>query len=235
MFSWDVLGLAALETAKISVPTIVDAVLGRTNYQRCNVRLASWSRRLLAQSRTRLEVEGLANLNPELSYVVMSNHQSHYDIPVVFQALGIPLRMIAKTELFRIPIMGQAMLDSGFVELDRSNRKRSLESLHVARRRIVDDRLSIWIAPEGTRSLDGNLGRFKTGGFYLALEAAVPILPVTIDGSIRIHRSGDWKVHKGQTVRVRIGAPIDPTAYSRPTLNALIERVRAEIQSGLPS
>jgi 1-acyl-sn-glycerol-3-phosphate acyltransferase len=127
------------------------------------------------------------------------------------------------------------MLDSGFVELDRANRKRSAESLQVARQRIVGDRLSIWIAPEGTRSKDGSLGRFKTGGFYLALDTGVPILPLSIDGSLRVHRSGDYHVNKGQTVHVRVGTPIDPTPYSRATMGDLVERVRAEIQSGLQS
>jgi 1-acyl-sn-glycerol-3-phosphate acyltransferase len=233
MFSWDVMGLAALETAKISVPTIVDALLSRTSYARCDARLDSWSRRLLEQTKTVLDVRGKAFVEAGQSYVVMSNHQSHYDIPVAFQALRIPLRMVAKTELFRIPVMGRAMLDSGFVELDRSNRKRSIESLKLARKRIVDDRLSIWIAPEGTRSKDGSLGRFKTGGFYLALEAGVPILPLAIDGSIRVHRAGEWAVHKRQTVRVNVGAPIDPREYTRATMNALIERVNVAIRSGL--
>lgn len=234
MVSLDVLALAALETTKISVPTIVDAVLSRTSYQRCDARLDSWSRRLLSQTRTELDVHGKEHVAPGQSYVVMSNHQSHYDIPVVFQALGVPLRMVAKTELFRIPIMGRAMLDSGFVELDRQNRKRSIESLKIARKRIQEDRLSIWIAPEGTRSEDGSLGRFKTGGFYLALEAEAPILPVSIDGSIRIHRTGESVVHKGERVRVTIGAPIDCRQYSRATLSELMERVRQAIAAGLP-
>src|SRR5690606_15630305 len=171
MLSLGVLSTAALETLKISFPTIWDAVLERTNYRRCDQRLDSWSRRLVEQAGIVIETVGRDNLTPAQTYVVMSNHQSHYDIPVIFQALAIPIRMVAKTELFKIPVFGQAMLDSGFIEVDRANRRRALESLKLAGRRIREDNLSIWIAPEGTRSLDGKLGEFKTGGFHLAREA----------------------------------------------------------------
>jgi 1-acyl-sn-glycerol-3-phosphate acyltransferase len=163
----------------------------------------------------------------------MSNHQSHYDIPVLFQALKLPLRMVAKTELFRIPVMGKAMSDSGFIEIDRSNRKSSIESLKRARSRLLDDHLSVWIAPEGTRSVDGVLGRFKTGGFHLAIDAGIPILPVAIDGTHKIHRSGDWRVHREQAVSVTIAPPIDVSGYTRAEIPALSERVRRAIAAPL--
>ncbi len=235
MFSAGVLARAAYETAKISVPTIVDAVVGRTNYVVCDGRLDSWSRTLLDQAGMTLQILGRQHVDRSKNYVVMSNHQSHYDIPVMFQALGIRVRMIAKTELFRIPIFGRAMLDSGFVELDRSNRRRALESMRVAKQRIAADGLSIWIAPEGTRSKTGQLGEFKTGGFYLALDAGVPILPVSIDGTIDVLRSGDTVVNRGKTVAVSIHAPIDVTKYSRPRIRDLMDRVRGDIESGLSS
>ncbi|HEX2732680.1 MAG TPA: lysophospholipid acyltransferase family protein [Polyangiaceae bacterium] len=233
MFSVDILVKAAIETTKISIPTIADAVLHRTNFKVCDGRLHSWSKNLLEQARITLQITGREHVSPGTTYVVMSNHQSHYDIPVMFQALGIRVRMIAKTELFRIPVMGRAMIDSGFVELDRSNRRRAVESMKIAKRRMLDDGLSIWIAPEGTRSRDGRLGEFKTGGFYLALDAAVPILPVTIDGSIDVLRSGDTVVNKGRTVQVRIHQPIDVTTYSRPRMRDLMDLVHSRIASGL--
>jgi 1-acyl-sn-glycerol-3-phosphate acyltransferase len=234
MYSLGILTNAAYETLKISIPTLVDALANRTNYQRCDDRLASWSRRLVARAGIRIETIGREHLTPNETYVVMSNHQSHYDIPVVFQALSIPIRMVAKTELFRIPVFGQAMLDSGFIELDRSNRRRAIESLKLAGKRIREDRLSIWIAPEGTRSRDGKLAEFKTGGFHLAREANVRILPVSLDGTIRVHRSGDSQVHKGETVRVTIHPPIEPAKYGREGIKELMADVRTAILSGLP-
>lgn len=232
MLSLGILSTAALETLKISFPTIWDAVRDRTNYRRCDVRLDSWSRRLVERAGIVIETRGREHITTGQTYVVMSNHQSHYDIPVLFQALAIPIRMVAKAELFRIPIFGQAMLDSGFIEVDRANRRRALESIKLAGRRIREDHLSIWIAPEGTRSRDGSLGEFKTGGFHLAREAGVPILPVTIDGTWRVHRSGDRRVHRGRSVRVVIHAPLDPVHYGRDGIKGLMADVRSRIEGG---
>jgi 1-acyl-sn-glycerol-3-phosphate acyltransferase len=114
MFSLGIVSKAAFETFKISVPTLWDAALQRTDYRRCDIRLASWSRHLVTQAGIVIETSGRENLSPGETYVVMSNHQSHYDIPVIFQALSIPVRMVAKAELFRLPVFGRAMLDSGF-------------------------------------------------------------------------------------------------------------------------
>lgn len=232
MYSLGILSRAAYETLRISVPTIWDAALQRTNYRRCDVRLDSWSRNLVAQAGIVIRTFGRENLTPGETYVVMSNHQSHYDIPVVFQALSIPVRMVAKTELFRVPVFGRAMLDSGFIELDRGNRRRAMESLKLAGKRIREDKLSIWIAPEGTRSKTAEIAEFKTGGFHLAREADVPILPVTIDGTIHVHRAGDRYVHRGRTVKVVIHKPIHPVAYGRGGVKELMEAVRTAIQSG---
>ncbi len=234
MASYGVLLHAAVETAKISVPTVVDALLGRTDYERCTRRLDSWSRRLVEHARIQLDPHGLEHIQPDQSYVVMSNHQGDYDIPVLFQALRIPLRMVAKTELFRIPIFGQAMLDSGFIELDRKNRRRALQSMKVAKQRLTQDKLSVWIAPEGTRSKSGVMAPFKTGGFHLAVDTGVPILPVSVCGTINVLRSGDNKVHKGQPVQVHVHPPIDVSDYNKQQLRQLMGRVRTAIASKLP-
>jgi 1-acyl-sn-glycerol-3-phosphate acyltransferase len=170
---------------------------------------------------------------PGESYVVMSNHQSHFDIPVVFQALGIPVRMVAKRELFGIPVMGAAMRYSGFVEIDRSRHAKAVRSLDAARERMARDRTSVWIAPEGTRSADGSIGKFKRGGFHLAIDARLRILPVAIDGSLKVHRSGDVTVHKGQVVRVAIGAPVDAPQLGKPRTDELMQIVRSSIEAGL--
>src|SRR5690606_10368933 len=178
---------AAVETAKISIPTIVQALLNRTDMDACNRRLASWSARLVEQAGIQLETVGREHIEPGQTYVVMSNHQSHYDIPVVFAATGIPLRMVAKKELFSIPIMGRAMRDSGFVELDRRHRRRAIAQLAGARERLSALGLSVWIAPEGTRSTTGTLLPFKAGGFHMAKAAQLPILPVSLKGTFDVH------------------------------------------------
>ena len=113
MPSLGVLLLAAYETAKISVPTIFDALRGGANMRVCDRRLDSWSRHLVEQAGLEIETLGREHIEPGKSYVVMSNHQSHYDIPVMFQSLGLSIRMVAKKELFRIPIMGGGMHGAG--------------------------------------------------------------------------------------------------------------------------
>jgi 1-acyl-sn-glycerol-3-phosphate acyltransferase len=233
VFSVDVLALAAFETVKICVPTIVDGWLGRVDARVCDQRLDRWSKGLLRVAKVNVLTVGREHITPGESYVIMSNHQSHFDIPVIFQAVGIPVRMVAKKELFRIPIMGPAMRYSGFVEVDRARRTRAMRSLTAARDRLQQDRTSVWIAPEGTRSTTGELGRFKRGGFQLAVDAGLRILPVIVDGSLNIHRAGERRVNKHQTVHVTVRPPIDAPAYGRARSDELIEAVRAAIADGL--
>jgi len=230
-----VLLLAAYETAKISLPTIVDALRGGADPRVCDQRLDSWSRNLLNQAQVSIETRGRELIQPGQSYIVMSNHQSLYDIPVLFQSLLIPIRMVAKKELFRIPVMGGGMRGAGFIELDRKNRHEAVRSLNRARERLLADKTSLWIAPEGTRSIDGTLGEFKRGGFYLAIESGLSILPVTIDGSLRIHRAGMGTVHKGLTVTVTVSPSIDPSRYSKQEVRQMMDDVKQAIARHLPS
>jgi 1-acyl-sn-glycerol-3-phosphate acyltransferase len=233
VFSADVLALAAFETVKICVPTILDGWRGRVSARVCDERLDRWSRGLLRAARVNVETRGREHIVPGESFVVMSNHQSHFDIPVLLQALGIPLRMVAKRELFSIPIMGSAMRYSGFVEVDRSRRATAVRSLSAARARLERDQTSVWIAPEGTRSVDGQLGSFKRGGFYMALDAGLRILPVTIDGTQRVLRAKDKTVHKDQQVRVLVRPPVDAREYPRGRTDQLVQLVRLSISAGL--
>jgi 1-acyl-sn-glycerol-3-phosphate acyltransferase len=233
VFSAGVLGLAAYETVKICVPTILDGWLGRVSARKCDQRLDSWSRNLVRLARITIDARGREHLVAGESFVVMSNHQSHFDIPVVFQALGIPIRMVAKQELFRIPVMGSAMRYSGFVEVDRSRRAKAVRSLSAARERLQRDQTSVWIAPEGTRSVDGQLGTFKRGGFHLALDAGLRILPIAVDGTLHVLRAKDTQVHKGQTVRVLIRPPVDVRSYGRAGTAELVAAVRSSIIGAL--
>lgn len=231
--SLDVLARAAVETLRISLPTLVQAARGTLTPEICDDRLDSWSRQLLAQAGIRLNVSGRENLVPGEAFVVMSNHQSHYDIPVLFQALRIPLRMVAKKEIFRIPFMSGAMRAAGFVEVDRKNRTNAIHTLANAREGL-HEAISIWIAPEGTRSRTGRVAPFKKGGFHLALGSGMRILPVAIEGTRFALPAGGVTVHKGVTARVVIGAPIDPRAFSQPRLGDLVAEVREAIVRNLP-
>jgi 1-acyl-sn-glycerol-3-phosphate acyltransferase len=219
-------------TLRISVPTLFDALMGRLTPEVCDARLAWWSKRLLAQAEVSLQTSGVEHARSARAFVVMSNHQSLYDIPALYQTLPLRLRMVAKTELFRVPIWAQAMRAAGFVELDRSARERAIESLDRAKGALARG-TSIWIAPEGTRSRDGSVGPFKLGGFHLALGAAAPILPVSIDGTRAILPAKGARVEKGAIVRVTVHPAIDPMAYGEQVSDALVQAVRGTIQRAL--
>jgi 1-acyl-sn-glycerol-3-phosphate acyltransferase len=227
------LARAVATTAKISVPTLVEAARGTLDARTCDQRLAEWSRRLLADAKIELTVRGLELAPPGENFVVMSNHQSLYDIPVLFQALQRRIRMVAKRELFRVPVWGRAMRAAGFIEVDRDNHDRAVESLRRAAD-AIEGGTDVWISPEGTRSRDGSLQPFRKGGFHLALDANARILPVSIDGTRAVLPAGGSTVHPGAQVRVTVHAPVDSRAYSVDDLEALMERVRAAILAGLP-
>src|ERR1700742_2975271 len=162
---------AAYHTLRICIPTVIQSALGTLTTPTCDARLDSWSASLVRYAKIELEVTGLEHTLPGEAFVVMSNHRSHYDIPVLFQALRPRrLRMVAKAELFRVPIWAGAMREAGFVEGDRSNRIAAMRSLERARDAIRSG-TSIWIAPEGTRGRGDELGSFKKGGFHLATGA----------------------------------------------------------------
>jgi 1-acyl-sn-glycerol-3-phosphate acyltransferase len=223
---------AAGVTLRISVPTLFDALLGRLTPEVCDARLDWWSKRLLGQAEVSLQTAGVEHARGAKAFVVMSNHQSLYDIPALYQTLPLRLRMVAKAELFKIPIWAQAMRVAGFVELDRSARERAIESLERAKAALAQG-TSIWIAPEGTRSKDGSLGAFKLGGFHLAAGAGAQILPVTVDGTRSILPAKGARVLAGAIVRVTVHPAIDPKEYGSEVNDTLVQAVRNVINSGL--
>lgn len=229
-----ILAHAVVETLKISAPTVVEAARGLSLHPEWNDRLDRWSAKLLREVGIVLDVHGRENVDPNEVYVVMSNHQSLYDIPVVFQAFKRPLRMVAKKELFRVPIWGKAMKTSGFVELDRKNRQKAIQSLKEARRFMERDGISLWIAPEGTRSKTGVMGKLKKGGFHMALDTGLRILPITIDGTRDVLQKGERRVEHGTKMRVTIHKPVQATDYGYPKIRALLHDVRATIAEPLP-
>lgn len=224
---------AVYHTLRICVPTVLDEALGRLTTPVCDERLDSWSAALVHYAKVEIEITGLEHAPPGEAFVVMSNHRSHYDIPVLFQALRPRrLRMVAKSELFRVPIWAGAMRAAGFVEVNRSNRIAAMRSLDRARE-AVRAGTSIWIAPEGTRGTGEALGAFKKGGFHLAVGAEARILPVAVEGTQRILPAGGRTVHDGQRVRIALAPPVDAREYRSPSLSELMNVVRERISQNL--
>ncbi len=183
-----------------------------------------WANSILWISRARVTVTGTEKLDPERSYIYMPNHQSNADIPLLLGRLPVQFRWLAKAELFKIPIFGRAMRGVGYISIDRSNRKSAFESLARAARTIRNG-TSVLIFPEGTRSRDGRLLPFKKGGFVLAVDAGVPIVPVIIRGTADIAPKGHFIICPAP-VTMQILDPVETTDYSRKTKDALLDHIR---------
>ena len=151
----------------------------------------------------RCKTEGLENITPDETYLVVSNHQSIADIPIIGANLPINLRVLAKKELFTIPVFGQAMWLYDFVAIDRKNRRSAVKSLERAEKKMKY--CSYLVFPEGTRSRDGHVGKFKSGALILS-EHGCKILPVAMIGADRILKAGDFDIQSGD-VRVKIFPP----------------------------
>ena len=189
-----------------------------------------WGKSILMVSRIKVSVQGYSNIDPALPYIYMPNHQSNFDIPVLLGHLKVQFRWLAKIELFKIPIFGRAMRKAGYISIDRYNRESAIKSLKVAANKIKNG-VSVLIFPEGTRSRDGDILPFKKGGFVLAIDSGVPIVPVVITGTRSIMTKGKFRVNAGQ-VNMVIHKPIDTSAYTRDTKIALMEDVRRVIAGG---
>jgi 1-acyl-sn-glycerol-3-phosphate acyltransferase len=186
-----------------------------------------WGKSILVVSRIKVSVKGLSNIDPSIPYIYMPNHQSNFDIPVLLGHLTVQFRWLAKMELFKIPIFGRAMRKAGYISIDRYHRESAFESLKVAANKIKSG-VSVLIFPEGTRSRDGNLRPFKKGGFVMAIDSGVPIVPVVITGTRAIMPKGKFRVYPGHVGMV-IHKPIDTSTYTRETKEALMESVRRVI------
>jgi 1-acyl-sn-glycerol-3-phosphate acyltransferase len=179
-----------------------------------------------------VSVDGLERIPAGETFVVMSNHQSLYDIPALLVSLPLTVRMVAKSELFQVPVWSKAMLVSGFVPIHRGDHTKTLQDLRAAQK-AIENGISIWIAPEGTRSPDGQLGEFKPGGFHLASAVRARILPVTINGTKECLPSGSVQARTGKVARLTVGEPIDPKQFGKKDREGLVTAVRDAIQANL--
>ena len=194
--------------ARITAPTLIELARGSVERAAIDERARWFGRRVVEVLDVQLEASGAENV-PSRAVVYMSNHQSHLDIPMLYATLPSPtVRMLAKAELFRIPLWGRGLRAAEFIEVDRSNHGRAVQSIEHAAR-LLRDGVSIYLAPEGTRSMDGRIGKLKKGGFHLALETGASIVPVAISGTIDILPRGARVIRSGQRVRVQIGPPIE--------------------------
>lgn len=177
-----------------------------------------------------VEASGLDRLDPGTPYVFMSNHASFLDGPLLMTVIDRPARVIVKRFVFRIPVLGLGMRFSGYVPLDKEGAGAGRRSIARAARLIREKGYSFLIYPEGTRSWDGTMLPLRRGGFFLALEAGAPIVPVTITGTHELMPRGAQTVRKGR-VGITFHEPIPVGDCTPGTMPELMEKVRAAIAS----
>lgn len=191
-----------------------------------------WSRLGLGLAGVRVEVTGTEKIPENTPVIFMSNHQGNFDILALFKAIPRRFSWIAKEELFKIPVFGHSMARAGYIPLDRgASGRRALKSMERAAAHIRGGR-SVIIFPEGTRTQDGSLLPFKQGGFLLAGKAGVPVVPLTINGSMRINPKNRLELYPG-TISIRFSDPIPTGGVAGKERDRLMEEVRQAIEGGL--
>ena len=191
----------------------------------------AWAWCLCRTNFTPVKVTGREHVDPRQSYIIMSNHQSHFDVLAFYGHWGKQFRWVMKKELRKVPGLGPACEAIGHIYVDRSNREAAIASLEAARERL-EPGVSILFFPEGSRTRDGSLGEFKKGGFMMAQQMGLPILPITITGSRRVLPSKSRSPLPGK-IRIQVHAPIDTEKYGEDQRDELMRDVRNAITEGL--
>ena len=190
-----------------------------------------WGRSCLFLAGLKLQVQGAEHIPRSTPAIYVANHQSNFDIPILYAGLPLQFRWMAKQELFRVPLFGLAMKRSGYIPIDRSDRRKAMHSLTLAAERIRSG-TSVIVFPEGTRTPDGRLQDFKQGALLIAAKAGVPVVPVAIHGSFRIQPKGSWRVNPGP-LKLVIMPPLAGDSQSPGAIRELTRKVHAQIAASL--
>jgi 1-acyl-sn-glycerol-3-phosphate acyltransferase len=189
--------------------------------------VSGWCRVLHLVTGVRFSTFGLENVPEDNPYIIISNHSSHLDGPTLIRAFPHPIFFVIKRELTRIPVWGQAVVRVGFIAIDRADSTaarvgmaRAIESIRAGK--------VVLVFPEGTRSPDDRMLPFKKGGFHLAIDAQVPILPVAVNRSRRLWPKGSAVIRPG-TIDIRVGRPIATAGLTKENLPDLLEQARKAI------
>lgn len=188
-----------------------------------------WARGLLATWGVKVEVLGLEHLPTQGPYIIMANHQSHADVPILFSSLPIIPGFLAKKELAKIPFLAMALRAGGHVLIDRSDRNSAMRAIKNAADEVRSGK-TLAIFPEGTRGAEDRLGPFKKGAFLLAKKALVPVVPVAIQGSRSILSRDELLPRSGQ-VRVHVGKTISPDEIRTLDVEGLSDKTAVSIAS----
>ena len=194
-----------------------------------------WSRACYWLMFLPVSVDGIEHIQPNQSYVFVSNHQSMYDVWLIYGWLPVVFKWLMKAEIRRIPFVGTACKAAGHIFVDRRKAKASIVSLKEIEKQLSNGVCTV-IFPEGTRTLDGEVGRFKRGAFQIALELGLPVIPLSLTGCYEVMPKGQFYVTH-HPVHMHIGEPIDLKQFKDAEGNidgtAAIEAVRNAVIEGL--
>ncbi len=230
LFTWTAGILATIITAHL----VLGLVLVDKNSPRIDQAIRWWSRVWLKASGTTLEIKGQHNIDPNRSYVVVANHLSTLDIMVCFLAVPLPIRYLAKKELFRIPLLAQAMRAVGIIEVDRAARGATHASVNRQAKTLIENKRSLIIYAEGTRPRNGVMKSFKKGAFTMAIAAQLPVLPLSIHGSYEAAAPGKPWFHGGHVIAV-VDPAIETEGLERADVTELRDNVHELIAGRVKS
>ncbi len=186
-----------------------------------------WGRLVIRGAGVELVIRNRERLHPPGGSILVANHRSWFDIFALGAMLDRAFAFVGKKELSRIPLVGAVWEKVGNIAIDRSDRQAAIASLERADRLLREGR-TIVVFPEGTRSVTGELGRFKKGAFVIAIRSQVPVLPVAIRGTGRIMKKGSWEIEPGRATIV-VGEPVATTGLKLGDRDALSRRCREEV------
>ncbi|MCM3599885.1 1-acyl-sn-glycerol-3-phosphate acyltransferase [Robertmurraya korlensis] len=182
-----------------------------------------WSKTIMKLTGSKVKVEGIENL-PEGAVVMISNHEGDFDIPTLLASIEKPFGFISKVEVKKVPILSTWMEIMNCVFIDRSDRRKSVQSIREAVK-LLNEGHSIAIFPEGTRSKGGPVGEFKSGGFRLAKDAKVPIVPISISGTSDVFEK-NGRLVKPASIQVRILPSVPSTIFDQKDMKEVSDYVR---------
>ena len=190
-----------------------------------------WAKSLVRAAGIELHTENAERLDPASRYILVANHYSYLDIPVLVAAIDQPVRFMAKVSLFKIPIFGWALARAGFIPIDRQNRRTAVKSFDLAADRIRKGN-TIVIFPEEGRTREREMRPFQRGAFLLAIKSRKTVVPVAIDSTFDIFPATRWRVTPGK-VTVRVGTPIETANVTVREKERLAQESRAQIDGML--
>lgn len=202
-----------------------------SGHEKFHILTKNWAKHALRIGGVKLDISGDDYFDKDKTYVFASNHSSFFDIPILIYGIKNNVRIIYKKELEKAPFFGKGLNRSAYISIDRSDPRKSMESLADAVKSIEEGD-SVLIYPEGTRSPDGKLHEFKRGAFMLASRSGKPIVPVTIVGAYDIYRKGSFSINPG-TVKIIFSPPLDNDSTDKSEEKKLMDKLFTIISENL--